>query len=47
MVDIPSVTLFRQLELVADFPDCVDECWVVRVGFDFVSQSSDESVDTA
>ena len=47
MVDIPSVTLFRQLELVADFPDCMDECGVVWVGFYFISQGGDETVDTA
>lgn len=39
--------MFRRFELVAYFPDCVDEDWIVGVGLDFVSQGGDESVYAA
>ena len=35
------------LKFVADFAEGVDEGWVVRVGFYFVSQGGYEAVDAA
>ena len=42
-----SDVLLRWFEFIADFPDGVDEDGIVRVGFDFVAQRRDESVDAA
>ena len=39
--------LLGWFEFVAYFSYCVDECWVVGVGFDLVSQSRDEAVYAA
>ena len=37
--------LFRRLEFVADFSDGMNKGWSMRVGFDFVAQGCDETVD--
>ena len=39
--------MFRWFELVADFPDGVNEDWIVRVRLDFVAQRGDEAVDAS
>jgi len=39
--------LFRWLEFVADFAESVNKSGIVGVGFDFVSQGGDESVDAS